>query len=389
MLSRRSIGIGTASFPRLIQRQNSRLVPYLRNNVTSFKRTVKTSTFDWKPVKAVPGNLATMEQQKKRPILRGVLLGLMIAMPVISFFLGCWQVKRLKWKTDLIAKSENSLAQPPMEELPAILDPDVIPEFEYRRFKCKGHFDYSQEMFLGPRMRDGALGYLVVTPFIRASGGKPILIERGWIHKDKVIPDTRKSGYLSHLAMPQGEIEIEALFRVMPTKSSLQFDHEPGTRMFTFPEVPAMAEQAGTLPIYCQMIYDLRDHPEWRKHEPQPEESSKRSTSILGVLLHRSEKSEEQQKQSKEDDDAAFISKLAEEDATLQYQEIEFIKAGVPIAHTPKVKLNNNHMQYLVTWFGVSIASSGLLAYSIWKNRQFSSAEKIIAAKRQDMKKTF
>ena len=52
-------------------------------------------------------------------------------------------------------------------ELPPNLDPSVIADFEYRRFKCRGRFDYDQEMFLGPRLKDGELGYLVVTPFIR------------------------------------------------------------------------------------------------------------------------------------------------------------------------------------------------------------------------------
>ncbi|RLV89698.1 Cytochrome oxidase assembly protein SHY1 [Spathaspora sp. JA1] len=333
-----------------------------------WSRSVKTSTLDWKPVKSVQGNLSLLEQQSKNPKLRSFFFGLMVAMPIISFGLGCWQVKRLKWKTDLIAKSENALAQPSMDELPAILDPSVIPEFEYRKFKVKGHFDYDHEMFLGPRIRDGTLGYLVVTPFVRSSGGKPILIERGWIHKDKVIPERRQTGYLSHLAMPQGEIEIEALFRIMPTRSNMQFEHEAGSIVFHFPDVPAMAEQAGTLPIYCQMIYDLKDHAEWKKNA---EPADKKKSSILGFLV--SPKAEQD----------IDISKLFEHDETLQFQEFEFVKEGVPIAATPKIKLSNNHMQYLVTWFGVSLASTVLLIYSVWKSRQFSSAEKIIAAKRQ------
>ncbi|EGW30991.1 mitochondrial protein [Spathaspora passalidarum NRRL Y-27907] len=346
----------------------------LLHQLKQFQRSVKTSTLDWKPIKSVSGNLSLLEQQAKSPKLRAFFLGLMLAMPIISFWLGCWQVKRLKWKTDLIAKCENALAQPSMDDLPAVLDPSVIPDFEYRKFKVKGHFDYDNEMFLGPRIKDGVAGYLVVTPFVRSSGGKPILIERGWIHKDMVIPERRKTGYLSHLAMPQGEIEIEALFRIMPTRSSIQFEHEMGSRVFHFPDVPAMAEQSGSLPIYCQMIYDLRDHIEWKK-EKKDDNTSKKKSSILGLLVHS--------KDQNVTDDDAFIAKLAEQDETLQFQEFEFIKEGVPIAATPKIKLNNNHMQYLVTWFGVSFASTILLLYNVWKTRQFSSADKIIAAKRQ------
>ncbi|CAN3358044.1 cytochrome oxidase assembly protein Shy1p [Diutina catenulata] len=334
-------------------------------------RSVKTSTVDWKPVRAVEGNLTTLEHQAKTPWLRRFFLGLMIAMPVISFTLGCWQVRRLRWKADLIAKCENNLAAETIPELPAQLDPDAIAEFEYRRFRCKGHFDYSQEMFLGPRMRDGHLGYLVVTPFVREAGGKPILVERGWISKEKVVPSTRDHGYLSHLALPQGEIEIEALFRVMPERSNLQFEHEPGSRLFNVHDVPAMSEQAGTLPIYAQMIYDMHDHPEY-----QGPDATKEKPSLLNKLLFKSSS------------DSEFM-KNHDDDETMVYQPFEFVQQGVPIAAMPKLKFSNNHLQYLITWFGLSIGSAGLLLWSFMKKGKYSSADKVIEAKRRDMRQNF
>lgn len=324
------------------------------------KRYVKTPTIDWKPIISRNTNLRTAEHQAKTPVIRRVFLGLMIAMPVISFVLGCWQVKRLNWKVNLIAKSENALVQPPLASIPPVLDPEVIPEFEYRRFRVKGHFDYSQEMFLGPRMKDGVAGYLVVCPFVRLEGGQPILVERGWISKDKVMPNKRadSKNYLRHLAMPQGEIEIEALFRVMPQKLNMQFDHEDRTRLFYVPDVKAMAEQLGSLPIYCQMIYDLKDKPWVGPNESQP--------SLWKFWQH--------------DDRENFRPD--------EYQEFEFVKQGVPIAATPKVKLTNNHMQYLVTWFSLSICSAGLL---LWNMRKFRAkgAESAIDAKRKNMKKNW
>lgn len=331
-------------------------------------RSYKTSTIDWKPIKAMQGNLATIEYQLKIPYLRGFFLGLMILMPVLSFFLGCWQVKRLKWKNELISKCENNLACEPIDGLPENIDPLAIADFEYRRFKIKGHFDYSQEMFLGPRIKNGNIGYLVITPFIREKG-KPLLIERGWISKDKILPQTRNSGYLSHLAFPQGEIEIEALFRSMPEKSYLQFDHEPGSRLFNVHDIPAMAAQSGALPIYCQMIFDLSDKPQWRKHQ-------KKSSWKFW------------KKADQDDDDVEFI-RAHGDDNTLQYQEFEFINQGVPIAQLPKLKFSNNHLQYLITWFGLSFFSAGLLIWSFLRKNKYSSAEKVIAAKRQNMQQNF
>lgn len=337
------------------------------------KRGVKTPTIDWKPVKSSVTNLAKAENQAKSPVFRQFILGLMVAMPVISFFLGCWQVKRLKWKVELISRSEHLLAEPPLEGLPAKLDPSVIPEFEFRRFKVKGHFDYDKELFLGPRLRNGEVGYLVITPFVRSDGGDPILIERGWIQKDMVIPSRRAKGYLAHLAMPQGEIEIEAMFRMMPTKSTLQYDHEQGTRLFHVPDVEAMATETGSLPIYAQMMYSLKDKPDWKSPQEATETTRLKWTGLFAKKpAHSSEH-----------------IPVSDTDSTMEWQEFEFFNQGVPIAAIPKVSFTNNHMQYLFTWFGVSIASTALLFYTFYKKKDMLSAEKVIAAKRKEMKKIF
>ena len=336
-------------------------------------RNVITPNIDWKPIKSSVTNLAKAENQGKARVFRGVLLSLMIAMPVISFFLGCWQVKRLRWKVDLIKRAEHMLAEPPLEELPPVLDPSVIKDFEFRRFKVRGHFDYEQEMFLGPRIRNGEVGYLVVTPFNRASGGKPILVERGWIQKDLVIPERRSKGYLSHLALPQGEITIEGMLRVMPKRSGLQYEHEEGSRLFHVPDVEAMAAQSGTLPIYAQMMYSLKDQPDW----VGPEATS--GTPKTGWFFF-SKKAPSQEVDHLPSSDI---------DSTLEWQEFEFYNEGVPIAAIPKVTFTNNHLQYLVTWFGVSLASTVLLLYTFVKKRGSKGADRIIQAKRDDMKKRF
>ncbi|RKP32395.1 SURF1-domain-containing protein [Metschnikowia bicuspidata] len=331
-------------------------------------RSVRTFTVDWKSMKSATTDLAKAENNTKHKVFRGSLLGLMLVMPVMSFFLGCWQVKRLQWKVDLIKKAEFQLAEPPLPDLPADLDPAAIGHFQFRRFSCRGHFDYSQEIFLGPRIRNGEVGYLVITPFVRAAGGKPILIERGWIRKAMVIPETRAHGYLSHLAFPQGEITIEAMFRIMPRKASIHIDHEPGTKLFYVHDVPAMAEQSGSLPIYAQMIYDLSDHPDWRA----PDEK----TPLWWRSLLKKHKGTEK------------LSDLpsSTSDSTLEWQEFEFWKQGVPVGVVPKVNFTNNHLQYLITWFGVSFVSTCLLLYSFYKKKTTGSAEALQKAKMQHLR---
>lgn len=42
-------------------------------------------------------------------------------MPVFTFFLGAWQIKRLQWKVDLIDQLDQKLHQPPVR-LPAKIE---------------------------------------------------------------------------------------------------------------------------------------------------------------------------------------------------------------------------------------------------------------------------
>jgi len=101
-------------------------------------------------------------------------------MPVTSFALGTWQVYRLKWKKGLIERYTNNLQQPAI-----ILPKDIgqnpllreltlrdhtVEELDHRTVLVRGRFRHDQEMLVGPRTRDGALGYHVVTPMERDNG---------------------------------------------------------------------------------------------------------------------------------------------------------------------------------------------------------------------------
>lgn len=294
-------------------------------------------------------------------MIRKVFLGLMIAMPVISFGLGCWQVNRLQWKNGLIALCENNLSRPEMDGLPRELTPDNIDQFQYRRFKSVGHFHHDQEMFVGPRMRNGAMGYLVVTPFTQKDG-KKFLVQRGWIAKEKVVPTTRDHGYLKHLAIPQSETEITGVVRCnLSSDLVLLFDHEKDTRLFHTINTPLMAAQLGTPAIFTQVLYDMSQN-----QVSRAEESSRGGW--FSWLFNRLSKTRE----------------FDRYDPTLEYLEFEFVEQGVPIGIHPKISYPNNHAQYLVTWFGLSFFSSGLLAYTFWKSKNMLSAEKILEAKRRN-----
>ena len=165
-------------------------------------------------------------------------------MPLIAFGLGTWQIFRLEWKTNLIAKFEDRIIKPPLP-LPPRVDPDAIKDFDYRRVFTTGKFRYDQEMLIGPRIRDGVNGYLVVTPLERGDGSK-ILVSRGWITKDLEKQEDRLAG------LPQGLVKVEGLLRAPWIKNFFTPDNRPELGHFVFPDVHQMAEYTGSEPIWIE-----------------------------------------------------------------------------------------------------------------------------------------
>lgn len=218
--------------------------------------------------------------------------------PVTAFLLGCWQVQRLGWKTELMARFEDRLIRDPLP-LPPSIDPDAIKDFDYRRVYARGRLVHEKEMLIGPRVHDGEDGYLVVTPLERSDnfpnykGNSTILVCRGWIPKNKKAQSARPEG------LPTGQVLVEGLLREPWKKNIFTPDNNPGKSVWHFPDVLEMAEHVGSQPVWI-------------------EETMK---SDLLETYRRTEK-------------------------------------GIPVARPPEVNLRNNHTQYIFTWFSLSLATT-------------------------------
>lgn len=246
-------------------------------------RTVKTSNVDWKPLKAKKTQLKTPNHR--------FLLALLFLMPVVSFGLGTWQVKRLRWKQDIIAKAENKLTLPPLP-LPPVLNANIVDEeFDYRRVTVTGTYRHDQEMLVGPRVNEGTDGYIVVTPLERKDGSK-VLINRGWIKRE--FRDQAKRP----MSLPQGEQTVECLLRKRYKKNMFTADsREPG--MYHFLDIDDMAAKTGAQSVHIQAL-------------PQ---------TVFGGI---------------------------------DYLPEQLIKRGVPLGYPAKVEFRNTHFQYILTWYGLS-----------------------------------
>ncbi|PSN70356.1 SURF-family protein Shy1 [Corynespora cassiicola Philippines] len=225
--------------------------------------------------------------------------------PITAFALGCWQVQRLGWKTELVARFEDRLTFPPLE-LPLRIDPEAVPHFDYRKVYAKGVLRHDQEMLVGPRMLEGEEGYTVITPLEREDeqGRKSkILCNRGWIRKDAAKHWYRaKNG-----ALPEGEVTVEGLLRQPPKKNMFTPTNKPEEGEWFFPDIKEMAAWTGSQEVYVEetMTPDLLEN---YRREP----------------------------------------------------------LGIPVGRPATVNLRNNHTQYIFTWYALSLATS-IMFYMVVK----------------------
>lgn len=183
--------------------------------------------------------------------------------PLTAFALGSWQVQRLGWKTELIARFEDRLVRDPLP-LPPRVDPDAIHDFDYRRVVARGRFRHDREMLVGPRMHDGEQGFMVVTPLERdggegqgqgqGQGTTTVLVNRGWISKkmrdQQVRARARAQG--GEEALPTDEVVVEGLLREPWKKNMFTPDNRPDINEFYFPDVRQMAELSGSQAVWVE-----------------------------------------------------------------------------------------------------------------------------------------
>jgi surfeit locus 1 family protein len=96
----------------------------------------------------------------------------------ILIALGCWQVARAHTKARLLAQAAQAAAQAP-EDLGLGESVEALPD--RRRVRVRGEFLSDRQGLLDNQVRDGRVGYDVLTP-LRIDGRKALLlVDRGWL----------------------------------------------------------------------------------------------------------------------------------------------------------------------------------------------------------------
>ncbi|KAI1337128.1 SURF1 family-domain-containing protein [Xylariaceae sp. FL0016] len=286
--------------PSTVQTSSTRFLP-TRRPFTRTARRPRENPADDPNFTSILDNPPEIVRAGRR---HGPGLIILAIIPITALVLGTWQVQRLGWKTELIARFEDRLVQPPLP-LPPRVDEDAVHEFDYRRVYAKGRLRHDREMLVGPRMRDGEDGYLVITPLEREGDGSgkstTVLVNRGWISKKLRSQRSRPEG------LPTGEVVVEGLLREPWKKNMFTPENRPDKGEFYFPDVKQMADLTGSQAI-------------WIEQTMEPD------------LL----------------------------------QAMEFQTKGIPLGRAAEVNLRNNHAQYIFTWYGLALATS-IMFYMVVK----------------------
>uniref|UniRef100_A0A1B0B9F6 SURF1-like protein n=1 Tax=Glossina palpalis gambiensis TaxID=67801 RepID=A0A1B0B9F6_9MUSC len=140
---------------------------------------------------------------------------------------------------------------------------DTLKNMEYRAVRVRGTFLHDKELIMGPRsfvrpdgaetagglfsQRDAGNGYWVVTPFQLADRDDIILINRGWIPRKYLKPESRKSGQI------KGEVELTGVVRKGEQRP--QFTPEHKGDVFLYRDLPRMCQLTGAQPVLLDASY--------------------------------------------------------------------------------------------------------------------------------------
>ena len=209
---------------------------------------------------ASSGNISSGKAAQQK---QGFGKWLMLVFPVGGLILGTWQVRRKQWKLGLIRQLEERTKSNP---IPLPDDVSELENLEYRPVTVHGAFDHSRELYIEPRSlvtgnddrnvdagsllstKKSNVGAQVVTPFFIPDKNMTILVNRGFVAKDKKNPNSRLQGQVD------GLVEVTGLLRHNEKRPPLIPKNKPSSNQWYYKDLNEMAGLTGTSPILVDAI---------------------------------------------------------------------------------------------------------------------------------------
>uniref|UniRef100_A0A0N4ZWY8 SURF1-like protein n=1 Tax=Parastrongyloides trichosuri TaxID=131310 RepID=A0A0N4ZWY8_PARTI len=199
---------------------------------------------------------------EKKKISVGSLSLLII--PAFTFYLGCWQVQRYWWKKKLLDELEermsNKIVPFPINDL------TKLENMEYEKVEIEGEFLHDREFLMYPRGRFdkefvknksnvsgliasnnlSSTGAHIITPFKVDGTDLIIMINRGWVPKNKMPKSTRINTF------PTGKIKLSAIVRKSENRPQFISENIPDKGMWFYKNFKQMGDYCGSMPIYLE-----------------------------------------------------------------------------------------------------------------------------------------
>lgn len=166
------------------------------------------------------------------------MLAALVAASVLLIGLGSWQLQRLGWKRDLIARVDARVhaapvAAPGRERWASV----NAAEDEYRRVRLEGRFAHGAEALVQAVTERGP-GYWVLTP-LRRPDGTTVLVNRGFVPPEKRDPASRMAGQVV------GDVSVTGFLRLSEPGGAFLRSNDPAANRWYSRDVAAIAQARG------------------------------------------------------------------------------------------------------------------------------------------------
>ncbi len=155
---------------------------------------------------------------------------------IVLMALGAWQVHRLSWKLDLIARVDARVHAPPspaprLPEWPSV----GAATDEYRHIAARGVYIEHRDTLVQAVTELGG-GFWVLTP-LRTDAGFTVLVNRGFVAHDGRDPQA--------LRPSAGETSVVGLLRISEPNGAFLRHNDPAADRWYSRDVPAIAAARG------------------------------------------------------------------------------------------------------------------------------------------------
>jgi surfeit locus 1 family protein len=168
--------------------------------------------------------------------------------------LAAWQVQRLSWKQDLIARVERQLTAAPAAPPPSASKAD-----EYRRLRLRGQFEPREALVQANTELGG--GFWVIAP-LRLLDGRAVLVNRGFVPPEQRAPERH--------AAPGGAVELVGLLRLTETGGGPLRSNLPAEGRWYSRDVAGIAAQLGVSGPVAPYFVDEAADPAQPQRWPRP-----------------------------------------------------------------------------------------------------------------------